>query len=109
MRRGLDGKTGSQAPAQSRAAGLLQIFLPIRPIMLYNGDVVKYPGEEGIQMPRQSSKTKSNPCCAATNQDLNGLIAKKAHEIYVKGGCKPGRDLDNWLKAEKIVKAECCK
>ncbi|HMK56321.1 MAG TPA: DUF2934 domain-containing protein [Dissulfurispiraceae bacterium] len=26
-----------------------------------------------------------------------------AYEIYLKGGCMPGRELDNWLEAERIV------
>lgn len=30
-------------------------------------------------------------------------IKQVAYEIYVQTGCIPGRDLDNWLEAEKIV------
>jgi hypothetical protein len=26
-----------------------------------------------------------------------------AYELYEKSGCIPGRDLENWLKAEGIV------
>lgn len=33
-------------------------------------------------------------------------IAKKAFEIYESRGCVPGRDLDDWLAAEKAVLAE---
>lgn len=32
-------------------------------------------------------------------------IARTAHELYMKSGCLPGRDLENWVEAEKIVKA----
>ena len=32
-------------------------------------------------------------------------IAKIAHELYEKSGWMPGRDLDNWIEAEKIVKS----
>ncbi len=34
------------------------------------------------------------------------MITKKAQELYQKGGCKPGRELDDWLAAEKIVDRE---
>jgi len=30
-------------------------------------------------------------------------IRQVAFELYVKSGCIPGRDLDNWLEAERIV------
>jgi len=32
-------------------------------------------------------------------------IAKIAHELYEKSGKAEGRDLDNWLEAERIVMA----
>jgi len=39
--------------------------------------------------------------------DINLLteIAKVARELYEKSGSVEGRDLDNWLEAEKIVKS----
>jgi hypothetical protein len=33
-------------------------------------------------------------------------IAQRAHEIWMKRGCKPGEDERNWLEAEKQLKAE---
>lgn len=33
-------------------------------------------------------------------------IRQVAYEIYIKSGCIPGRDLDNWLEAERIVLAK---
>jgi hypothetical protein len=33
-------------------------------------------------------------------------IAKLAYELYVNSGCKEGRDLDNWIEAEKILAAQ---
>ncbi|MBF0560365.1 MAG: DUF2934 domain-containing protein [Nitrospirae bacterium] len=32
-------------------------------------------------------------------------IAKTAHDLYVKSGHVPGRDLENWVEAERIVKS----
>ena len=54
------------------------------------------------------SKT-SDSTTSCSQKDMKDLIAKKAYDLYVKSGCKPGHDLDNWVKAEKIVKAGCCK
>jgi hypothetical protein len=33
-------------------------------------------------------------------------IQTRAFEIYVSEGCKEGNDLDNWLRAEKELRAE---
>ena len=54
------------------------------------------------------SKT-STSTTSCSQKDMSDLIAKKAYDLDVKSGCKAGHDLDNWLKAEKIVKADCCK
>jgi len=35
---------------------------------------------------------------------LTNMIRKKAYELYEKRGRKPGRDMDNWLEAEKMIK-----
>lgn len=41
-----------------------------------------------------------------TQAQLTDAIRKKAQEIYEKSGRKPGRDLENWLEAERIVKSK---
>ncbi|MBM4027302.1 MAG: DUF2934 domain-containing protein [Planctomycetes bacterium] len=33
-------------------------------------------------------------------------IALRAHEIWVKNGCQHGQDEQNWLEAERQLKAE---
>ena len=38
--------------------------------------------------------------------DTQNEIAKFAYELYVDSGCKEGRDLDNWLEAERILAAK---
>ncbi len=35
--------------------------------------------------------------------ELTECIVKKAYELWEKDGCKQGRDMDYWLKAEKMV------
>lgn len=38
--------------------------------------------------------------------DLLNEIRLKAYEIYEKSGCTEGRDLANWLEAERLILAE---
>jgi len=38
--------------------------------------------------------------------DMNDEIARVAYEIYEKSGRMNGRDIDNWLEAERIVVAQ---
>ncbi len=41
-----------------------------------------------------------------TPEQRRELITKKAYELFVKKGSKPGHELDDWLEAEKIVDRE---
>ena len=37
---------------------------------------------------------------------LRNRIEKRAYEIFLHRGAQPGRHFDDWVKAEKEVKAE---
>ena len=37
---------------------------------------------------------------------LCALIAQQAHQLWEQRGCRHGRDLDDWLEAERLVKQE---
>lgn len=39
-------------------------------------------------------------------EKLNDMIQKKAYEIYEKRGKEHGKDLDDWIEAESIVKGK---
>ena len=39
-------------------------------------------------------------------QPTHEQISKRAHEIWIKRGCKPGQDEQNWLEAEAQLRAE---
>lgn len=39
-----------------------------------------------------------------SKEEFMALVQKKALELYVQSGYQSGRDLDNWLTAEKLVK-----
>ncbi|MEP6932421.1 MAG: DUF2934 domain-containing protein [Nitrospirota bacterium] len=45
-----------------------------------------------------SSKPSVSAC-----DDLQLLIAKRAHELYVDRGCRDGHALDDWFEAEREV------
>jgi hypothetical protein len=42
-----------------------------------------------------------------SQEQLNKKIREVAQKLYEKKGRVPGRELDDWLEAEKIVKREC--
>jgi hypothetical protein len=46
------------------------------------------------------------PVAASSVKISRELVAKRAHEIWVKNGCKHGQDEQNWLEAERQLKAE---
>jgi len=39
------------------------------------------------------------------SMDKTEIIRKVAQDLYVKKGCQPGHDMENWLEAEKLVKS----
>jgi len=39
--------------------------------------------------------------------NLQDEINKVAYELFVKSGCIPDRDMENWLEAERIVMEKC--
>ncbi len=41
-----------------------------------------------------------------TPEQRREMITKKAYELFVKRGGKPGHELDDWLEAEKLVERE---
>lgn len=50
------------------------------------------------------SKNALTSKISLTPNQLHEAITKKAQEIYEKSGRIPGRDLTNWLEAERWVK-----
>ena len=41
---------------------------------------------------------------SANSEQITDMIRKKAYELYEKKGKKSGRDMDNWLEAERVIK-----
>ena len=42
-------------------------------------------------------------------QDINKLIAERAYYYYVERGCVDGYDQEDWIRAEREIKAELAK
>lgn len=49
------------------------------------------------------------PTATKTPKPTREQIAQRAHEIWVKNGCKHGQDEQNWLEAERQLMAEMSK
>ena len=45
-----------------------------------------------------------SPCPAPATPDLREAIRRRAEQIYIQGGSIPGRDLENWAKAEQEIR-----
>jgi hypothetical protein len=41
---------------------------------------------------------------AANHEPNHGEIRRRAYEIYLEGGSLPGRELDDWLRAERELR-----
>ncbi len=53
-----------------------------------------------------SPRTASKPSAPKlSDAELNARIQKKAKELWERSGCVQGKDLANWLEAEKLVKS----
>ena len=60
-------------------------------------------------MAKKSLKLEKSSNSTMSQEDISALVGKKAQEIYEKSGRKPGNDLQNWLEAEKVVRAKISK
>ena len=60
-------------------------------------------------MAKKSLKLEKSSNPTMSQEDISALVEKKAQEIFEKSGRKPDNDLQNWLEAEKIVRAKLSK
>jgi Protein of unknown function (DUF2934) len=52
------------------------------------------------------NQTKPPEIQYSAASDRQDAIRRRAEEIYVRNGRKPGRDLDNWAQAEREIQQE---
>lgn len=57
-------------------------------------------------MAKSSFKLTRSSTTGASKDDLRKLVEKKAYELYEKRGKKSGYAMNDWLEAERIVKAK---
>lgn len=50
--------------------------------------------------------TRSGSSASISKDDMRKLIEKKAYELYEKRGKKSGYAMNDWLEAERIIKAK---
>ncbi|NOT58107.1 MAG: DUF2934 domain-containing protein [Deltaproteobacteria bacterium] len=56
-------------------------------------------------MPRQHDP-RTVPPLTLSDDELYTRVARKAYELYQARGEEPGDDVEDWLTAERLVKAE---
>ena len=45
-------------------------------------------------------------CHDRTQSTLQRHIAHRAYELYTQRGCEPGKDIEDWVRAEKELAGE---
>ena len=60
-------------------------------------------------MARSYFKTGKSTGSSISGNDTKSLVAKKAYELYEKRGKQGGHSMDDWLEAERIIKAKLSK
>lgn len=56
--------------------------------------------------PSSRAKVKPTQQSLELTDELRGRIALKAYELYERRGYEGGREMEDWLKAERIVITE---
>ena len=70
------------------------------------------PSERTADMPQGTSDDRA-PVGVMENEPLSDVrepdydtIARRAYELYCERGCEPGRDMDDWLEAERELRKQ---
>lgn len=59
-----------------------------------------------VREPKRAQTRDAEPRIALDPETLHPRIQEKAYELYLKRGGSHGRDMDDWLEAERIVLRE---
>lgn len=55
-------------------------------------------------MTTKTANTVNTKTKGFSGKDFGVEVAKKAYELYVRRGKRPGHAIDDWLEAERLVK-----
>jgi hypothetical protein len=62
----------------------------------------------GVDKPERGDnnmlRTRSSKDTQDRLQQMHDAVAKKAYELYEQRGCRHGRDQQDWLEAERLVR-----
>jgi Protein of unknown function (DUF2934) len=60
-------------------------------------------GSESLELDAKTNQPSAED--AAANREPNhDEVRRRAYEIYLEGGSLPGRELDDWLRAERELR-----
>jgi hypothetical protein len=63
-------------------------------------------GAKKTTLRKKNPKPTPSPPLTISDDEFYARVARKAYDLYQQRGEEPGRDLDDWLTAERLVKDE---
>lgn len=69
-------------------------------------ETVKKRFAKRVSATKLAAKKLLMPGKKVSDEELSQRIQSKAYDVYLQSGCIPDRDQENWLEAERLVKAE---
>jgi hypothetical protein len=69
-------------------------------------ETVKKRFAKRVSATKLAAKKLLTPRKKISDEEFNQRVQSRAYDVYLQNGCIPGRDQENWLEAERLVKAE---
>jgi len=88
---------GAGAPAPAPAPAAAKPPIPSRPAAAPSSSQTAT-----MTAPKTSTATATSRSVTPTHEQ----VANRAKQIWMKSGCQPGRDRENWLAAERQLRDE---
>jgi hypothetical protein len=54
---------------------------------------------------RASAADQAQEVASQRGAPTDGEISRRAYDLYLARGCEPGRDVDDWLQAERELRS----
>jgi hypothetical protein len=88
-------QTGLQRPLRQEIEGFGELQLIQRGLTM-----AKAKTDEGTAMASDRAKARAQQA-SVTNND----VARRAYDLYLARGCEDGHDVDDWIQAERELRA----